>query len=103
MQKIKKGDTVVILSGKLRGKQGKVLRILPKKSLLFVEKLNLIKCHTKPGKGNTRGGIVEKEAALPLGKVGLWDPRSNRATRVGFQRHETGLRRVAKKTGKEIK
>mgnify|MGYP001618302928 CR=1 FL=1 len=103
MQKIKQGDTVTIRLGKYRGKSGKVLRVFPKKGLVVVEKINLVKRHSKPTQKNSAGGIVEKEAPIPLGKVALIDPKSGKATRVGFKLSGDKVVRVAKASGEEIK
>jgi len=69
--RIKKGDQVVVLSGKYRGKSGRVLRALPKKNRLVVEGINVIKRHTRPNQRNPKGGIVEKEAPIHVSNVKL--------------------------------
>jgi large subunit ribosomal protein L24 len=85
---ITKGDTVVVLSGSEKGKTGRVLYVYPKKGEVIVEKVRLIKRHTKPGRrGMTQGGIVEKESPLPISKVALLDPKTGKPTRV---RHQVG-------------
>lgn len=89
--RIRKGDTVVVLSGKERGKQGKVLQVMPAASKVVVEKLNLIKRHTRPGKTN-KGGIIEKEASLALGKVMVLCPHCNKPSRLGVAVMEGGRR-----------
>ena len=103
MQKIKQGDIVTVRVGRYRGKSGKVLRVLPKKGLVVVEKINVVKRHTKPNQKNSGGGIVEKESPLPLGKVALLDPKSGKATRIGFKQKAGKLVRFAKASGEEIK
>ena len=80
--KIKKGDTVQVLSGRDKGKQGKVLGVFPKTGKLIVEKINMIKRHTRPNQKNQQGGIIEKTAPLPVGKVMLVAPGANKPTRV---------------------
>lgn len=90
--RIKKGDTVVILAGKERGKQGKVLHVMPAQSKVVVEKLNLIKRHTKPGRSN-KGGIIEKEGALALSKVMVVCPHCAKPARLGIALLE-GARRL---------
>ncbi len=83
---IRKGDTVMVLSGAEKGKTGKVLSVNRKKETLIVERIRLIKRHTKAGqKGAIQGGIIEREGALPLCKVALVDPRTRRATRIRHQ------------------
>ena len=89
--RIKKGDTVVILAGKERGKQGKVLHVMPAQSRVVVEKLNLIKRHTKPGR-ESKGGIIEKEAAIPLAKVMVVCPHCAKPARLGIALLEGGRR-----------
>ncbi|MEO5656085.1 MAG: 50S ribosomal protein L24 [Nitrospiria bacterium] len=89
--RVRKGDTVVILSGKDRGKQGKVLQVMPAASKVVVEKLNLFKRHTKPGKAN-KGGIIEKERALQLAKVMVLCPHCSAPSRLGVALLENGKR-----------
>ncbi len=69
---VRKGDTVVVIAGKEKGKRGRVLRMVTKKHRLVVERLNLVKRHTKPTQRNPRGGILEKEGTLELSNVALW-------------------------------
>jgi large subunit ribosomal protein L24 len=80
---IKKGDTVKVLSGRDRGKQGKVLRMFPKEGKAIVEKVNFIKKHLKPSRTNPQGGIQEKEIPLKVGIIQLLCPKCHKATRVG--------------------
>ena len=96
--KIKKGDTVLIQVGKDRGKVGKVLVALPKEGRLLIEGLNLVKKHVKPRKAGEKGQRIEVPSPLPVSRVMLVCPSCNKATRVGIQRGDTGLRqRVCKK------
>lgn len=100
--KIKKGDTVVILTGKDKGKSGEVLSVLPKENRVVVQGINLIKRHTRPSM-MSQGGIVTKEAALHVSNVALADPKTGAATRVGFQVQKDGAKvRVAKKSGQTV-
>jgi large subunit ribosomal protein L24 len=105
--KIRKGDTVHILAGKDRGKQGRVIDATPRDRKVIVENLNLVKRHTRPrplkdasrmgGQQVEPGGIVEKAAALPVSRVMLVCPVCNRPTRVGVEIRETkgeGIRKV---------
>ena len=71
MARIKKGDQVVVLSGKDRGRSGRVLRVMPKKDRLVVEGVNVIKRHTRPSQRNPKGGILEKEAPIHISNVKL--------------------------------
>jgi large subunit ribosomal protein L24 len=101
--KIRRDDQVVVTSGKDRGKTGRVLRVEPAKSRVYVEGLNIIKRHSKPRPGTTEpGGIVEKEGPIHISNVMLLDPQDNKPTRVGVT-HENGKRfRVSKKTGNKV-
>jgi large subunit ribosomal protein L24 len=81
LSKLKKGDTVKVLSGKDKGKTGKILRVIPEKDRVIVEKINLIKKHKRPDQ-KVKGGILEKEAPLHISKVGLLCNKCNKAVRV---------------------
>ena len=106
--RIRRDDQVVIISGKDRGKSGKVLHTDPKKSRVFVEGLNIIKRHEKPRSTGdmataSPGGIVEKEGPIDVSNVMLLDPKGNKPTRVGVRRDEGGKRvRYAKRSGTAI-
>jgi large subunit ribosomal protein L24 len=101
--KIRKGDLVRVLSGKDRGKSGKVIEVYPQKGKLLVERINLVKRHTKPSQKLQQGGIIEKEAPLGLSKVMVLDPRTNTASRLGRKALADGkLVRFVKKTGEMI-
>jgi large subunit ribosomal protein L24 len=99
--KLKKGDTVVVVTGKDRGRQGRILRVLPAKSRVIVERVNLIKRHTRPNPSrNIAGGISEKEAPIHISNVMLVDPDRNVGTRIGRRRDAEGNpERIAKKSG----
>ncbi len=79
---VKKGDTVVVLSGKDKGKQGKIQQALPKKSKVVVEGINTVKRHTRPSQANPQGGIITKEAPIASSKVMLICPACKKATRI---------------------
>ncbi len=99
--KIKKNDQVLVIAGRDRGAKGRVLRMLPAKGMAIVERVNLVKRHTRanPQRG-VQGGILEKEAPIQLSNLMLIDPTSGEATRVGRRRLEDGSAvRVAKKSG----
>lgn len=102
--RLKKNDVVVVLTGKDRGKQGKILRIDPGKRRVIVERVNLIKRHVRPNPGkNIAGGISEKEASIHISNVALVDPDRNVGTRIGRRRDARGdLERYAKKSGAAI-
>ncbi len=100
--KIKKGDRVVVLTGKDKGRQGQVLRVTPKDSRVLVAGINMVKRHTKPSQGDPNGGIKNKEASLHISNVAYVDPKSGEATRVGFRIDGDKKVRVAKKSGEVI-
>jgi len=101
---VRKNDEVEVISGKDRGKRGRVLRVLPAKSLVLVEGVNMVKRHTRPNpQKNIKGGIVERENWVHLSNVLPIDPEQNRPTRVGYKRLEDGTRvRVARRSGATI-
>ena len=100
--KVRKGDTVVVLSGRDKGKQGEVLRMLPAKSKAIVQGVNMVKRHTAASQAGP-GGIVEKEAPIHLSNLAHLDPKDRVPTRVGFRTLEDGRKvRYAKKSGEVI-
>lgn len=100
--KIKKGDRVVVLSGRDKGKHGDVLRALPKDGKVVVQGVNLISRHKKPT-GQSGGGIERSEAPIHISKVAIEDPKTGKASRVGFKTLEDGRKvRVAKRSGEVI-
>ena len=99
---IKKGDTVVVLSGKDKGKQGKVLGTVPGSLKVVVEGINMVTCHVKPRKQGETGGIVEREAALYASKVQVVCPKCGKAVRVGHVEKDGKMVRVCKKCGAEL-
>lgn len=102
--RIKKGDTVYVISGSYKGSKGRVLAAMPEERRVIVEGVNLVSKHTKPNAQHTQGGIVKQEAPIHVSNVMLVDPSTNKPTRVGKRRNEEGkLVRYAKKSGKEIK
>ena len=102
--RIKKNDTVVVLSGKDRGKKGRVIEVLPKAGKVRVEGVHRVKRHTKPNpQKNVQGGIVERESPIHVSNVALLDPKSDKPTRVGIKVLPNGARvRVAKRSGMQI-
>ncbi|MBT5858284.1 MAG: 50S ribosomal protein L24 [Flavobacteriales bacterium] len=102
--KIKKDDTVVVIAGTSKGKEGKVIKIFPATNRVIVEGVNLVSKHTKPNAANPQGGIVKQEAAIHISNLMIVDPKSGDATRVGRKIDEkTGkLVRFAKKSGEVI-
>jgi large subunit ribosomal protein L24 len=102
--RIKKNDTVIVISGKDRGKKGRVIEVLPKAGKVRVEGVHRVKRHTKPNpQKNVQGGIVERESPVHVSNVALLDPKSDKATRVGVKLLANGTRvRVAKRSGMQI-
>ena len=99
---VKKNDTVVVLSGKDKGKQGKVLSVDPKAGKVVVEKINMVSRHQKPRKQGEEGGIIQKEAPLSACKVMAVCPKCNKATRVAHKVEGGKKVRVCKHCGAEI-
>ena len=100
--KIKKGDNVVVRSGKDKGRTGTVLQVLPKEDKVVVAGVNVAVRHRKPSQTNPQGGIDRSEAPLHVSKVGLADPKSGKATRVRFETKGDKKVRVAVKSGEAI-
>jgi large subunit ribosomal protein L24 len=100
--KIRKGDTVVVRSGRDKGKQGTVLSVVKDKSKLFVKGVNVVKRHTKQTQ-TSEGGIIEKELPIHISNVALLDPKNGLATKVGFKLLQDGTKvRYAKKSGETL-
>jgi large subunit ribosomal protein L24 len=98
--KIKKGDKVVVLTGRDKGKRGEVRSVNPTEGRAIVEGVHLVKRHTKPSAQNAEGGIVTKEAPIQLSNLALADPQDGQPTRVGFKILEDGRKvRFAKRSG----
>ena len=102
--RLRKGDTVVVISGKDKGKQGKVARILEEDGKVVVEGINMIKRHTRPNPlKNQPGGIVTKEQPIHVSNVAIWNPVTQKADRVGFRTLEDGRKvRYFKSNGEQI-
>lgn len=103
--KLKTGDNVVVISGKDKGKTGKIIRVDPAKERIYVEGLNMVKRHQRPhpARPNAPVGVIEKEGPIHLSNLALADPRDGKPTRVAIRRTEQGARmRVAKRSGTEI-
>jgi large subunit ribosomal protein L24 len=102
--KIRRNDEVVVISGKDRGKTGRVLRVDPKKSKVFVEGLNIVKRHQRPQqvpgaqRAETVGGVIEKEGPIHISNVMLIDPKDKKPTRVGIDREGRSRMRVTKRS-----
>lgn len=101
--KIKKGDMVKVIAGKELGKEGKVFGVLSVNGRILVEKLNLVKRHTKPTQKQQQGGIIEKESPIHISNVMLLCPKCNKTTRVGYKMLKDGNKmRQCKKCGEVI-
>ncbi|HEV2745950.1 MAG TPA: 50S ribosomal protein L24 [Allosphingosinicella sp.] len=100
--KIKKGDKVVILSGKDKGKHGEVTKSMPKEGKVIVSGVNIHVRHRKPSQGNPQGGLERSEAPLHVSKVALEDPKTGRPTRVRFEVRDGNKVRVAARSEETI-
>ena len=99
---VKKGDTVIVLSGKDKGKQGKVLGTVPSEAKVVVEGINMVTCHVKPLKQGETGGIVQREAAMYASKVQVVCPKCNKGTRIAHKIENGKKTRVCKHCGAEL-
>ncbi|MDQ0228305.1 50S ribosomal protein L24 [Metabacillus niabensis] len=99
---VKKGDKVMVISGKDKGKQGVVLAAYPKKDRVLVEGVNVVKKHSKPSQANPQGGILNQEAPIHVSNVMPLDPKSGEPTRVGYKVVDGKKVRVAKKSGETL-
>ena len=102
--KIRTDDNVVIISGKDKGRTGKVIRTDPKKDRVYVEGVNMVKRHMRPtpGRPNAPVGVIEKEGPVHVSNVAIVDPKDNKPTRVGITREGGVRRRVAKRSGQQL-
>lgn len=104
--KIKKGDTIIVRTGKDRGKTGTVLRALPKKGQLLVEDINIVSKHQRSTKRGQAGQIVKRPMPLPASNVALLDPKSKKPTRIGYRTEGEGEKRtkvrIARASGEEV-
>ena len=103
--RIRQDDHVVVISGKDKGKTGKVLRTDPKKDRVFVEGLNMVKRHQRPlpGRPNAAVGVIEKEGPIHVSNVAIVDPKDHKPTRIGVTRDDEGRpKRISRRTGSEL-
>ncbi len=104
--RIRKDDTVIVLAGKDKGRSGKVIKVMPKDERIVVEGVNMVKRHTKPDIAHPQGGVISKEASIHVSNVALRDPKTGKATRVGYKFVGEGAQRrkvrVAKGSGVQI-
>ncbi|MFN3547530.1 MAG: 50S ribosomal protein L24 [Mesorhizobium sp.] len=101
MQKIRKGDKVVVLAGKDKGRTGEVLRMMPKEDKAVVRGINIIRRHQRQTQ-TTEGGIISKEAPIHVSNIAIADPKDGKPTRVGFEVKDGKKVRVAKRSGASI-
>ncbi|HEY4489777.1 MAG TPA: 50S ribosomal protein L24 [Candidatus Paceibacterota bacterium] len=100
--KLKKGDKVIIISGKDKGKTGEIIRSLPRESRIVVAGVNLKKVHKRPTKSNQKGQIIDMAAPFHVSNAMLIDPKNNKPTRIGYEVSEGKKIRVARKSGTTI-
>lgn len=96
---VKKGDKVMVITGKDKGKQGVILKAFPKKNRVLVEGVNIVKKHSKPSQSNPQGGIISQEAPIHVSNVMPLDPKTGEPTRIGYKVVDGKKVRVAKKSG----
>jgi large subunit ribosomal protein L24 len=102
--RLKKGDNVVVLAGKYKGKTGKVVATHPRDNKVTVEGINIVKKHVKPNRAYPQGGIIDITKPIWVSKVAIVDPSTKKASRIGYSLAKDGTKtRVFKKSGKEIK
>lgn len=99
---VKKGDKVMVISGKDKGKTGVILASYPKQNRVIVEGVNIVKKHSKPSQVNPQGGIISQEAPIHVSNVMPVDPKSGQPTRVGYKEIDGKKVRVAKKSGEVL-
>ena len=101
--KIRKGDRVVVLKGKDRGKEGTVMRVLPSEGKVIVDGVNVAKKHQKPTRSTMQGGIIDKDMPINASNVAIVSPKDGKATRVGYKVDEDGTKvRICKRTGVQL-
>lgn len=101
--RLKKGDTVIVTTGKYKGKTGKIVATHPSENKVTVEGVNIVKKHVKPNRANPQGGIIEMTKPIWVSKVAIVDPSTKKASRIGYQLDKEGNKtRVFKASGKEI-
>ncbi len=101
--KIRKGDRVVVLTGKDRGKEGQVMRVLPRNDKVIVDGVNIAKKHQKPTRATMQGGIIDKDMPIDVSNVAVVSPKDGKATRVGYKFDDDGNKvRICKRTGVQL-
>lgn len=102
MAKIRKGDTVVVLAGKDKGREGEVLKVLPARERVVVSGVNIITRHVAPSQADPEGGLKRSEASLHVSNVAIKDPSTGKPTRVGFEVRDGKKVRIAKASGEVL-
>jgi large subunit ribosomal protein L24 len=101
--KVRRGDRVVVLTGKDKGREGVVVRVLPQDGKVVVEDVNVARRHTKPRQAGAPGGIIDKAMPLDASNVAVLNPRDGKPTRVGYRRGDDGVKvRVCRRTGDDL-
>ena len=102
--RIRHDDNVIVISGKDKGKTGKVIRVEPAKQRVFVEGLNMVKRHQRPNpaRPNAQVGVIEKEGPIHVSNVAIVDPKDKKPTRIGVRREDGQRMRVTKRSGAEL-
>ncbi|MDR3424196.1 MAG: 50S ribosomal protein L24 [Alphaproteobacteria bacterium] len=100
--KIKTKDKVIVLTGKDKGKTGEITHVSPKDNRVVVSGVNMVARHTKPSQANPQGGIIRKEAPIHASNVALIDPKTSKATRVGYKDVKGEKTRIARRSGEEV-
>lgn len=101
---VKKDDTVMVISGKDKGKKGRIIAAFPRQNRVLVEGVNMVHKHARPTQENPQGGILNQEAPIHVSNVMLIDPKSGLPTRIGYKVLDNGKKvRIAKRSGEEIK
>ncbi|WP_211246766.1 50S ribosomal protein L24 [Cohnella pontilimi] len=100
---VKKDDNVIVITGKDKGKKGRVIAAYPRENRVLIEGVNMVKRHTRPNPNNPQGGIIEREAPIHVSNVMHIDPKSGKPTRIGHKVLDNGKKvRIAKRSGQEI-
>lgn len=102
MPKMKKNDTVIVTSGKEKGKRGKILRVFPRSERVIVEGLNLVKKHVRKKRQQDQAGIIELEAPIHISNVMLYCPKCKKPVRVGFKKENDAKKRICRECKQEI-